>query len=56
MGGTKGDGNIKYNVKAEYNIYMDVDTANIVFNCGIKIKVIGNDVTHKIEFTDEIYY
>ena len=55
MGGTKGDGNIKYNVKAEYNIYIDVDAANIVFNCGIKIKVIGNEVTHKIEFTDEIY-
>ena len=55
MGGTKKDGNIKYNSKAEYNIYMDADAANIVFNCGIKIKVIGTDVTHKIEFTDEIY-
>ncbi len=56
MGGTKGDGNIEYNLKAEYNIYMDVDAANIVFNCGIKVKVMGTDVTHKIEFTDEIYY
>ena len=55
MGGTKGDGNIEYNLKAEYNIYMDVDAANIVFNCGIKVKVMGTDVTHKIEFTDEIY-
>ena len=55
MGGTKSDGNIHYNRKAEYNIYMDADAANIVFNCGIKIKVLGTDVTHKVEFTDEIY-
>ena len=55
MGGTKSDGNILYNRKAEYNIYMDADAANIVFNCGIKIKVMGTDVTNKIEFTDEIY-
>lgn len=55
MGGTKSDGNILYNRKAEYNIYMDADAANIVLNCGIKIKVMGTDVTNKIEFTDEIY-
>ena len=55
MGGTKSEGNILYNKKAEYNIYMDADAANIVFNCGIKIKVMGIDVTHKVEFTDEIY-
>ena len=55
MGGTKEDGNVQYNSKAEYNIYMDADAANIVFNCGIKIKIMGTDVTHKVEFTDEIY-
>ncbi len=55
MGGAKYDGNMEYNSKAEYNIYMDVDAANIVFNCGIKIKVMGTSVTHQIEFTDEIY-
>ena len=55
MGGTKNEGNILYNRKAEYNIYMDADAANIVFNCGIKIKIFGTDVTHKVEFTDEIY-
>lgn len=55
MGGTKADGNIKYNSKAEYNIYQDSEAANIVFNCGIKIKVIGTDVTHQTYFTDEIY-
>ena len=55
MGGAKFDGNMEYNSKAEYNIYMDVDAANVVFNCGIKIKVMGTTVTHQIEFTDEIY-
>lgn len=55
MGGTKSRGNISFNKKAEYNIYTDAEAANIVFNCGIKIKVMGNDVTHKVEFTDEIY-
>jgi len=55
MGGTKEEGNMQYNSKAEYNIYQDSEAANIVFNCGIKIKVIGTDVTHKTFFTDEIY-
>lgn len=55
MGGTKGNGNMQYNPKAEYNIYCDADAANIVFNCGIKIKVLGTDVTHLTEFDDERY-
>ena len=55
MGGTKGDGNIPVNMKSEYNIYCDAEAANIVFNCGAKVKVFGTDVTHKVEFTDEIY-
>ena len=55
MGGTKGDGNIPINMKAEYNIYCDSEAANIVFNCGAKIKIFGTDVTHKVEFTNEIY-
>ena len=55
MGGTKFQGNMQFNDKAEYNIYQDSDAANIVFNCGIKIKVIGTDVTHKTEFNDERY-
>jgi len=49
--GTKKDSNIKYNSKTEYNIYMDADSVNIVFKCVIKIKVMGNDITHKIEIT-----
>ena len=55
MGGAKEQGNIRYNPKAEYNIYSDADAANIVFNCGVKIKIFGTDVTHKVEFNDEIY-
>ena len=55
MGGTKGDGNMPLNKKAEYNIYQDSEAANIVFNCGIKIKVLGTDVTHKTEFDDARY-
>ena len=55
MGGTKSDGNMPFNTKAEYNIYQDSEAANIVFNCGIKIKVMGTDVTHKTEFDDERY-
>ena len=55
MGGTKSDGNMLFNTKAEYNIYQDSEAANIVFNCGIKIKVMGTDVTHKTEFDDERY-
>lgn len=55
MGGTKADGNMEENPKAEYNIYQDAEAANIVFNCGIKPKVLGTDVTHKTEMTNEIY-
>ena len=55
MGGTKEDGNMPFNPKAEYNIYQDSDAANIVFNCGIKIKVLGTDVTHKTEFDKARY-
>ena len=55
MGGAKEKGNIRYNPKAEYNIYSDADAANIVFNCGVKIKIFGTDVTNQVEFTDEIY-
>ena len=55
MGGTKSDGNMEMNPKAEYNIYTDADAANIIFNCGIKIKVMGTDVTHKVIFTEEIF-
>ena len=55
MGGTKQEGNMPLNPKAEYNIYCDADAANIVFNCGKIIKVLGTDVTHKTEFSDFIY-
>ena len=55
MGGTKKFGNSGFNRSAEYNIYSDADAANIVFNCGIKVKVIGTDVTHQIEMTEEKY-
>ena len=46
---------MNYNPKAEYNIYKDSEAENIVFNCGIKIKVLKTDVIHKTEFSDAIY-
>ena len=38
---------------AEFNIYVDPHAANIVFNSGIKIVMMGLDVTHKILVNDE---
>ena len=55
MGGCKKEGNMEMNPHAEYNIYSDAEAANIVFNCGANIKVLGTDVTHKVEFTNEIF-
>lgn len=48
MGGTKKDG-------TKYNINMNAGAANIAFNCGIKIIVMGTDVTQKVEITVEIF-
>ena len=55
MGGCKSEGNMDMNPHSEYNIYSDAEAANIVFNCGANIKVLGTDVTHKVEFTNELF-
>ena len=39
---------------AEFNIYVDPHAANVVFNSGIEITMMGLDVTHKVNVNDEI--
>ena len=39
---------------AEFNIYVDPHAANIVLNSGIKIVMLGLDVTHKVNVNDKI--
>ena len=39
---------------AEFNIYVDPHAANVVFNSGIEIIMMGLDVTHKVNVNDEI--
>ena len=53
MGGAKKEGNIKESPKAEYNIYMDAEAAEIVFNCGLTIKTFGLET--KMDFDDAFY-
>ena len=53
MGGAKIEGNIKESPKAEYNIYMDAEAAEIVFNCGLTIKTFGLET--KMDFDDAFY-
>lgn len=55
MGGAKIEGNMDVNPKAEYNMYCDSEAANIVLNCGADIKMLGTDVTHKIDELFEKY-
>lgn len=52
MGGAvKGPGNIT--PYAEFNIYNDPVSAEVVFNSGIPITLVGLDVTHKTSFTNQ---
>jgi len=44
MGGSVGEGNSS--ASAEFNIYADPSAAEIVFNSGLPITMIGLDVTH----------
>ena len=39
---------------AEFNIYVDPHAANIVFNSGIKIVMLGLDVTHRVLVSDDV--
>jgi len=53
MGGSLCGGNIT--PYAEFNIYVDPEAANIVFNSGLIVKMIGLDATMKGHFTaDEL--
>jgi purine nucleosidase len=51
MGGTTGEGNItKY---AEFNFFVDPHAAHIVFTSGLKIKMIGLNVTTQLLTTED---
>ena len=51
MGGACFGGN--WSPKAEFNIYVDPEAAQIVANAGVPIVMCGLDVTHKATITDE---
>ena len=53
MGGAKEEGNVRKNPNAEWNIYNDAEAADIVFNCGLTIKIFGQET--KMDFDDIIY-
>ena len=53
MGGAKDEGNMGKDKITEWNVVCDAEAANIVFNCGIKIKVIGQEV--KMDYDNDIY-
>ena len=46
MGGAIGEGNIT--PSAEFNIYADPHAAEIVFGAGVKVTMLGLDVTHQV--------
>lgn len=52
MGGSIGHGNVT--PAAEFNILCDPEAAEIVFNSGLKVKMIGLDVTRQVLVLPEI--
>lgn len=52
MGGSIGHGNVS--PAAEFNILCDPEAADIVFNSGIKVKMLGLDVTRKVLVLPEV--
>lgn len=52
MGGSIGHGNVT--PAAEFNILCDPEAADIVFNSGIKVKMLGLDVTRKVLVLPEV--
>ena len=52
MGGSTGRGNIT--PYAEYNIYSDAEAAKIVFSSGLKITLIGLNVTNRLLCTERV--
>ncbi|HDX8615715.1 pyrimidine-specific ribonucleoside hydrolase RihA [Aeromonas dhakensis] len=51
MGGAAGAGN--WTPAAEFNIYVDPEAADMVFNSGLPITMCGLDVTHQAQVMDE---
>ena len=52
MGGSVDNGNTS--PAAEFNIMCDPEAAHVVFTSGIKVKMIGLNVTRKVLVTDEV--
>ncbi|HEY7125097.1 MAG TPA: nucleoside hydrolase [Ktedonobacterales bacterium] len=52
MGGAMGLGNTT--PAAEFNIYVDPEAAQVVFQCGRPLTMIGLDVTHQAQATAEV--
>lgn len=53
MGGSLGRGNVTSS--AEFNIYADPEAAEIVFNCGAEVIMMGLDVTRQVLLTGAQY-
>src|SRR5215469_10977495 len=52
MGGAIGLGN--WTPAAEFNIFVDPEAASIVFGCGRPITMVGLEVTHQAQATEEV--
>ncbi len=52
MGGSVDNGNTS--PAAEFNIMCDPEAAHVVFNSGLKVKMIGLNVTRKVLVTEEV--
>jgi purine nucleosidase len=50
MGGSLSGGNVT--PAAEFNFYVDPEAASIVFGSGIPIRMVGLDVTRRVQLTD----
>jgi purine nucleosidase len=51
MGGATSQGNVT--ASAEFNLYVDPHAAHVVFTSGLKLTMIGLDVTHKVLTTPD---
>lgn len=52
MGGSTTDGNIT--PAAEFNILVDPEACDIIFNSGLKVKMIGLNITRQVLITNEV--